>query len=98
MRPMSACRSPRPSTAAALTALLLLGSAGCPASEDPNGPTRLPERLGMTEQQLRAEFGDALRPAKIKRPRGFTEQIMEIRRRTGEAGAAASPAGAGRRG
>ncbi len=68
---------------AALVATLLLASAGAgrPAEE---APTPLPKRLGVTEEELRAEFGDALQIAKIERPLALTEKIMQARRRTDE--------------
>ncbi len=68
---------------AVLAATLLLGSAcaGRPADE---APTPFPKRLGVTEEELRAEFGDALQSAKIERPLALTEKIMQARRRTDE--------------
>ncbi len=81
---MSAWTPLRQRRLAALAATLLRGSAGegRPADE---APTALPERLGATEEELRAEFGDALQPAKIERPLALTEKIMQARRRTDEA-------------
>lgn len=69
---------------------LLLGGAGAASTGDER-PTPLPARLGMTEAELRAEFGDALQSSVVERPRSLTEKIMQMQRRAEEEKPQAEP-------
>ncbi len=82
---MNGRTAPRRRRWAALAAgALLLGTAGASRGADET-PTPLPGRLGMTEAELRAEFGEALKASAIERPVPFTEQITRARRQAAEA-------------
>jgi hypothetical protein len=62
------------------------------SSEDAAAPPARAGVLGTTEEELRAQFGDALRSVKLERPLALTEQIAAAR--GGSAAAEPSETGA----
>jgi hypothetical protein len=88
---MSTRRSPGWRRFAVVVVLALAGAPGAPASEEGVGSRPHAGGLGTTLEELRAEFGDALRVAELEPSRAPAEQILGSHERTVEPGASADP-------